>query len=231
MLKLLQPQDNSVIANSAGSDQDVTNVRLRDILSLLFVLTAIFLGSPVKTTEVDFDLYTERKLSDTFRLYWRILKEHKEIEAVMVVNGTSYAALGWRPRSLTKTCKNFPLIGDPSTTQSFDGKAEPEPKSEPTSEPEPSSEPTSEPEPTAEPKSEPEPTAEPKSEPEPEPSTPEPVTTTTQKSKYRKSLYSRRSASSTPPVRPNADVVETSVSFQVSRSQGWYNTLQKAVFY
>lgn len=29
----------------------------------------------------------------------------------MVVNGTSYAALGWRPRSLTAKCRNFPQIG------------------------------------------------------------------------------------------------------------------------
>ncbi|XP_063905310.1 uncharacterized protein LOC135124283 isoform X2 [Zophobas morio] len=171
--------------------------------------------SPVKTTEIDFELYTERKLSDTFRLYWRILKEHKELEAVMVVNGTSYVGLGWRPRSLTKTCKNFPLISAP-TTKSVEGKPEPEP--EPKSEPEP----TSEPEP--EPKSEPEP--EPKSEPEPEPSSePEPTSEpsaepepTTIKPKYKKSIYSRRSASSAPPL--NADIVETSVSFQVSKKQG-----------
>lgn len=167
----------------------------------------------MKSNEIDFGLYTARKLSDTFRLYWRILKERKELEVVMVVNGTSYAALGWRPRSLTKSCKNFPLIGDPPSTTKVGVKEEG--TAEPTSEPEPSSEPAPEPkqEPTAEPNSEPEPSTEPES----ILSTPEPVTTT------RKSLYSRRSAYPTPVVQtahPQADVVETSVSYQVSKKQG-----------
>lgn len=197
--------------------------------------------SPVKSTEIDFTVYTERKLSDTFRLYWRILKEHKELEVVMVVNGTSYAAVGWRPRSLTSSCKNFPQIGPKASDAQSEPKGEPksepepEPKSEPEPEPksEPEPEPTSAPEPEPksepepEPKSEPEP--EPKSEPEPEPiSEPEPTTTTeptTQrtKSKYRKSLYSRRSASTTAPTTNaplEGDIVETSVSYQVSKLRG-----------
>lgn len=60
-------------------------------------------------------------------MYWRILKEQKEIEIVMVVNGTSWVGLGWRPRKLTASCKNFPLIrdfGEPA--------AEPEPGKRPT---------------------------------------------------------------------------------------------------
>lgn len=180
--------------------------------------------SPVKTTEIDFDLYTEKKLSDTFRLYWRILKEHKELEAIMVVNGTSYAALGWRPRGLTKSCKNFPQIGPVASEGSSNGSAEPEPNSEPKSEPEPSSEP----EPNAEPKSEPEP--EPKSEPE---ASSEPEPNPESDSASKKSLYSRRSASPTPAIQtapPHADVVETSVSFQVSKKQGICSYLTKGVF-
>ncbi|KAB0804717.1 hypothetical protein PPYR_01687 [Photinus pyralis] len=171
--------------------------------------------SAVKNTDIDFGLYTEKKLSDTFRLYWRILKEHKEIEVVMVVNGTGYAALGWRPRSLTTSCKNFPAIG-PSAQEAKSSKPEP------TTEPEPSSEPAPNPEP--EPKSQPEPTPEPKTEPEPEPSaTAEPEPTTTLKPKYRKSLYSRRSASPSPRVLTtydSGDVVETSISYKVSAIQG-----------
>lgn len=188
--------------------------------------------SPIKSTEIDFTVYTERKLSDTFRLYWRILKEHKELEVVMVVNGTSYAAVGWRPRSLTSSCKNFPQIGPKATNVDITVKSEP--KGEPTSEPEPKSEPTAEPTFApetqskklidSEPKSEPEP--EPKTEPEPEPtSEPEPTTTaepTTQRprNKYRKSLYSRRSALTTTNTPLDGDVVETSVSYQVSKRLG-----------
>lgn len=78
-------------------------------------------------------------------LYWRILKEHKEIEIVMVVNGTSYAAVGWRPRSLTSTCKNFPQIGPVIKAIEPTSSPEPESEPEPTSEPEPQTEPTSEP--------------------------------------------------------------------------------------
>lgn len=95
----------------------------------------------MKSAEIDFDLYSVKKLSETFKLYWRILKEQKELEAVLVVNGTSYAALGWRPLGLTKSCKNFPQLGP---VVSKTPKTEPEPKSEP--EPEPDSSP--EPEPT-----------------------------------------------------------------------------------
>lgn len=91
----------------------------------------------MKSAEIDFDLYSEKKLSETFKLYWRILKEQKELEAVLVVNGTSYAALGWRPLGLTKSCKNFPQLG-PAVSKA--PKTEPEPKSEP--------EPDSSPEPT-----------------------------------------------------------------------------------
>lgn len=191
--------------------------------------------SPVKSTEIDFTVYTERKLSDTFRLYWRILKEHKELEVVMVVNGTSYAAIGWRPRSLKSSCKNFPQIGPKAPTTDSGAQAEPKSEPEPNSEPEPRSEPVAEPtsvpepepksEPEPEPKSEPEP--EPKSEPEPEPtSEPEPTTTAEPttfrpRNKYsRKSLYSRRSALSTTNAPLDGDVVETSVSYQVSKRLG-----------
>lgn len=88
-------------------------------------------------------MYSERKLSETFTLYWRILKEQKELEAVLVVNGTSYAALGWRPLGLTKSCKNFPQLGPAISKAGETPKAEPEPKSEP--EPEPDSSPEPEP--------------------------------------------------------------------------------------
>jgi len=39
-------------------------------------------------------------------------EEEKEIEFVMVINGTSYGALGWRPAGMDKSCKQFPEIRD-----------------------------------------------------------------------------------------------------------------------
>lgn len=48
---------------------------------------------------------------------------------MMVVNGTSWVGLGWRPRKLTSSCRNFPLIRD--LGDSSEPSAEPEPSSEP----------------------------------------------------------------------------------------------------
>lgn len=225
---VLRLPNDSVTANWVGLDLVAINVSFLYFQSHVYHADLFsLLGSPVKTTDIDFDLYTEKKLSDTFRLYWRILKEHKELEAVMVVNGTSYAALGWRPRSLTKSCKNFPQIGPVASPSSES--ASPEPKGEPKSEPEPNSEP--EPSSEPEPKSEPEPTSEPEPSSEPEP-TAEPGKTPDESANSRKSLYSRRSASPTPLIQtapPQADVVETSISFKVSKKQGMnhFNSLQE----
>ena len=41
-------------------------------------------------------LYTRKDLSPKLTLYWRILKADQEIEMALVLNGTSYAAVGWR---------------------------------------------------------------------------------------------------------------------------------------
>ncbi|XP_046620830.1 uncharacterized protein LOC124305432 isoform X3 [Neodiprion virginianus] len=179
--------------------------------------------SPIKNTEINFDAYTMKNFSDSFKLYWRILKDINELEAVMVVNGTSWVGLGWRPKDLTPACKAFPELSDPP--------GEPLPKPEPKSEPEPAPEgvpePTSgsakaEPEPRAESKAEP--VSEPKSvpvsgpEPSPEPGaepTPEP------EAEPSKSGAKRRSPTAYGAAPPDSDVtVRTSVTYQVSSKQG-----------
>ncbi|XP_046744465.1 uncharacterized protein LOC124410271 isoform X6 [Diprion similis] len=179
--------------------------------------------SPIKSTEINFDAYTMKNLSNNFKLYWRILKDINELEAVMVVNGTSWVGLGWRPKSLNPNCKAFPELSDPP--------GEPLPKPEPKSEPEPApegvAEPTSgsgkaEPEPHAESKAEPisEPKSEPVSsaEPSPEPGaepTPEP------EAEPSKSGAKRRSPKAYGAAPPDSDVtVRTSVTYQVSSKQG-----------
>ncbi|RVE45012.1 hypothetical protein evm_010330 [Chilo suppressalis] len=131
--------------------------------------------APWKDKKLNLGLYTKKELSKEFNIFWRIIKEDAELEVVMVVNGTSYAGIGWRPSGLTKQCKNFPVLGpsidEKQSTPKPEPLPEPEPKAEP--EPEPSAEPKPEPEP--EPKPEPEPAAEPEPEPKPEPkSEPEP---------------------------------------------------------
>jgi len=61
-------------------------------------------------------LYTRKALSDKLTLSWRVLKEAQEVEMVIQFKGTSWAAVGWRPKSLTASCKKFPVLVD--TTES-----------------------------------------------------------------------------------------------------------------
>lgn len=172
--------------------------------------------------DLDFTVYSKRDLSSTFTLYWRILREQQELEVVMVVNGTSYVGLGWRPRHLTASCRNFPYLEDPGNkdgkqnTETSIGGPKPHPehsgKPEPTSQPEPTSkpEPNSEPEPSSEPEPGSEP--EPKVEPEPGP---------TEESKHSRIVSSRETKNYNSSPATDKDVtVETSVSFRVSSSQG-----------
>ncbi|XP_032671335.1 uncharacterized protein LOC116844219 isoform X3 [Odontomachus brunneus] len=156
--------------------------------------------SPVETVDVDQDGYTMKRFSDDVVFYWRILKDSKELEGVLVANSTTWIAIGWRPSDLGPTCRSFPKIED-------------RPKDEPLPQPEPKLEPVAEPrstpksEPRAEPKPEPEPNAEPGLEAE-------------------KSGAKRRSAKADTATfgltsRPDVDVtVQTSVTYQVSTKQG-----------
>jgi outer membrane biosynthesis protein TonB len=142
----------------------------------------------------------------------------------MVVNGTSYVGLGWRPRHLTASCRNFPYLED---SASKDGKQETETavgKPEPESHPEPSGkpEPTSEPEPISKPEltSEPEPSSEPEPNSEPQPKV-EPEPRPAEKSSHSKVVSSRETKNYNSTSDTDKDVtVETSVSFRVSSSQG-----------
>lgn len=61
--------------------------------------------------DIDYSQYMSKQLSQDYKIHWRILKDQNEIEVVMQVNGTSWVGLGWRPRTLTASCKNFPAIG------------------------------------------------------------------------------------------------------------------------
>ena len=128
-------------------------------INLKYVFASLFfLESIIKSTDIDYSLYTTKVLTPDYRIHWRILKEQKEIEVVLVVNGTSWVGFGWRPRKLTAECRKFPLLQDIGSA------------AEPASEPEPSSaEPSSKPEPSS---------AEPSSKPEPEPSSAEPNAST-----------------------------------------------------
>lgn len=118
--------------------------------------------SPIKSKELDLSQYSTKQLSPDYRIHWRILKDKNEIEIVAIVNGTSWVGLGWRPRKLNATCRNFPLLqkekGSPSE-QLVKASVSQNSKTPPASEPEPehtSAEPNAEPNtPNAEPEKDP----------------------------------------------------------------------------
>lgn len=171
--------------------------------------------SPIKSKDIDFSLYTTKTLTPDFKIHWRILKEQKEIEMVLVVNGTSWVGFGWRPKKLTAECRKFPVLHDI-------GAAVPEPSSEPepTSEPEPSGEPKSEP---SSPRSEPEPksVSEPASEPSSEPRS-EPTAKSLEPLALGSSKSKRVASPQTPNIPSSKDeyTVSTSVSYRVSTVTG-----------
>lgn len=118
---------------------------------ICFLFTLCFIESPIKSKDLDLSQYSTKQLSPDYRIHWRILKDKNEIEIVAVVNGTSWIGLGWRPRKLNATCRNFPLIQKiESSAQSI--KVGQNNKAAPTAEPESSTaEPTAEKLPKAEP--------------------------------------------------------------------------------
>lgn len=66
-----------------------------------------------------------------------------------MVNGTSWVGLGWRPRKLNSTCRNFPLLQQQKPSEQLVKASSVSQNSKlPASEPEPASE--SEPEPSTE---------------------------------------------------------------------------------
>lgn len=70
------------------------------------------------------------------------MKEKNEIEIVAIVNGTSWVGLGWRPRKLNATCRNFPLIQKGTASEQLvkasvnhNSESKKEPNAEPEKEP------------------------------------------------------------------------------------------------
>lgn len=144
------------------------------------------------------------------------MKDSNELEAVMVVNGTSWVGLGWRPNNLTSSCRAFPDINDPPG----EPLPKPEPKSEP--EPEPEAEATAEPEPKAEFTAEPISTTEPEPSTEPEPNS-EPEPSKSNAKRRSPKIYNEND---------DSDVtVHTSVTYQVSTKQGIDSKLSGTSFF
>uniref|UniRef100_A0AAG5DA54 Microtubule-associated protein tau n=1 Tax=Anopheles atroparvus TaxID=41427 RepID=A0AAG5DA54_ANOAO len=166
--------------------------------------------SPIKSADIDYSVYKAKTLSPDLNVYWRVLKEQNEIEVVLKVNGTSWVALGLRPRKMTAECKNFPLLGGTTVGTTEGAVAEPEPASEPNSGPEPETEPEPGAEPGAEPDAEPgaEPGAEPEPTSEPEPaSEPEPESATEPSAEPNKGVSKRtkRDVTSSPAAEPEPE--------------------------
>lgn len=105
---------------------------------LIFICICSFsyTESPIKSKDLDLSQYSSKQLSPDYRIHWRILKDKNEIEIVAVVNSTSWIGLGWRPRKLNSTCRNFPLIQGSSSSKKLQAikiasneKVKPEPES------------------------------------------------------------------------------------------------------
>lgn len=109
-------------------------------LNQLVLLFYLLLESPIKSKDLDLSQYSTKQLSPGYRIHWRILKERNEIEIVAIVNGTSWVGLGWRPRKLNATCRNFPLIQKEIPSEQLVKALVSQNSKTPTSEPEPASE-------------------------------------------------------------------------------------------
>lgn len=146
------------------------------------------------------------RFSEDFVFYWRILKDSKELEGVMIVNDTSWVGVGWRPSSLTPSCRAFPEIHGKNYVQA-----------EPLPHPEPKSQVT-----LAKNNSRSDNSAEPKPEPTHGALTGEQTAEPSSKSAAkRRSPKSPRSELSVTSRTNNNDVtVQTSVTYQVSTQQG-----------
>lgn len=138
-----------------------------------------------------------KRFSDDVIFYWRILKDSKELEGILVANSTTWIGVGWRPSDLGPTCRSFPMIKDIP---------------EPLPQPEPKSETVG--------KSTPKPEPEPRAEPEPEPDT----GVEGEKSIAKRRSAKADAATFGVTSRPDVDVtVQTSVTYQVSTKQGKIN--------
>ena len=75
---------------------------------------------PSHNQPLDFSSHTKRILSDRLTLYYKVVpasqEKNKELEFILIINGTSYGAIGWRPASLDKTCKGWPYIQNLTST-------------------------------------------------------------------------------------------------------------------
>ena len=49
-------------------------------------------------------------LKESGDLYWRILEDEEEIEVVLKVKTQSFAAVGWKPNDITRSCQSFPKL-------------------------------------------------------------------------------------------------------------------------
>lgn len=166
----------------------------------------MFLESAIRSTEIDFDWYSKRELSNDFHLHWRILKEDQEIEIVMVVNGTGYAGIGWRPFNITPECKNFPEITDKTLkAKLIKGSST---NDEISSDQKPEFEPSPEPGTTTEP--------------EPNPETEPEATTASGRSKLHQRRQKSVSSRATKPGESltTKESVETSVSYRITSTRG-----------
>ena len=65
------------------------------------------LESKVKEKVSSLASYKSFDMSDSYKLYWKVLQDSSEIEVVVKSRGKTWVAVGWRPENITKSCKSF----------------------------------------------------------------------------------------------------------------------------
>lgn len=73
--------------------------------------------------------YEKREVSDRLSIFWKVLDASQELEVVLKLKGTTFVAMGMRPRNTDKTCQAFPKLGELADEAAAESEAEPEGRS------------------------------------------------------------------------------------------------------
>ena len=73
--------------------------------------------------------HEKREVSDRLSIFWKVLDASQELEVVLKLKGTTFVAMGMRPRNTDKTCQAFPKLGELTDEAEAESEAEAEGRS------------------------------------------------------------------------------------------------------
>ena len=68
------------------------------------------LNAKISDGVLESSAYQKRALKESGNMYWKILEDSNEIEVVLKMKTASYAAVGWKPSDIEKSCQAFPTL-------------------------------------------------------------------------------------------------------------------------